>query len=95
MEKTEGRCRWENKQKLVYEWNKLEVNDDILYRKTGKHTQLVLPDNLKFTVLKCLHDDMGHVGADKVKVIHLAREICYWPHMQEDIENYVTKMCLY
>lgn len=76
-------------QRLLYEWNKLEVNIDILYRKTGKHTQLVFPDNLKSTVLKCLHDGMGHVGANKV--IHLARERFYWSHMQEYIENYVTK----
>lgn len=43
-------------------------------------------------VLKSLHDDMGHVGCDKV--VHLAHERFYWPYMQEDAEDYDTKKCL-
>ena len=46
---------------------------------------------LKPTVLKHLHDDIGHVGADKV--IHLARERFYWPFMQREIDDYVIRQC--
>uniref|UniRef100_A0A8C7YDW7 Gypsy retrotransposon integrase-like protein 1 n=1 Tax=Oryzias sinensis TaxID=183150 RepID=A0A8C7YDW7_9TELE len=77
--------------KLVHEWNKLMIDNGVLYRCTGQRKQLVLPNELKDTVLKHLHDDMGHVGADKV--IHLARERFYWPFMQREIEDYVIRQC--
>ncbi|KAL2097877.1 hypothetical protein ACEWY4_007084 [Coilia grayii] len=77
--------------RLLYEWNKLSVENEILYRTSGKYRQLVLPRKLKTVVLKSLHDEMGHVGADKV--IHLARERFYWPFMQREIEEYVTRKC--
>lgn len=69
----------------------MEVNNGLLYRKTEHNKQLVLPKQLRPMVLKSLHDDMGHVGSDKV--VHLAREHFYWPYMQQDIEDYVTKKC--
>lgn len=65
------------KKRLLYEWNRLEVDNGILYRQTEQHKQLVLPEKLKPIVLKTLHNDMGHVGAEKVT--HLARERFYWP----------------
>lgn len=77
--------------RLLYEWNKLSVENGILYRTSGKYKQLVLPRDLKTVVLKNLHDKMGHVGADKV--IHLARERFYWPFMQREIEEYVSRKC--
>lgn len=77
--------------RLLYEWNKLEVDDGILYRRTEQHRQLVLPEKWKPIVFKTLHNDMGHVGAEKVS--HLARERFYWPNMQQDIEDYVNKRC--
>lgn len=77
--------------RLIHEWNKLKLENGILYRQVGQRQQLVLPSELKATVLKHLHDDMGHVGADKV--IQLARERFYWPFMQRDIEHYVIRQC--
>ncbi|KAI3351512.1 hypothetical protein L3Q82_020357 [Scortum barcoo] len=77
--------------RLVHEWNRLTLDKGVLYRQTGQRKQLVLPSKLKSTVLKHLHDDMGHVGADKV--IHLARERFYWPFMQREIEDYVIRQC--
>lgn len=75
----------------MHEWNRLQLDNGILYRHVGQHQQLVLPKALKSTVLKYLHDDMGHVGADKV--IHLARTRFDWPFMQRDIEDYVIRQC--
>lgn len=77
--------------RLVHEWNRLTLDKGILYRQTGQRKQLVLPSKLKSTVLKYLHDDMGHVGADKV--IHLARERFYWPFMQREIDDYIIRRC--
>ncbi len=79
------------KRRLILEWNKLILDKGILYRQTGQRKQLILPSKLKSTVLKHLHDDMGHVGADKV--IHLARERFYWPFMQREIEDYIIRRC--
>lgn len=77
--------------RLIHEWNRLRLDKGILYREAGQRKQLVLPNALKSTVLKHLHDDMGHVGADKV--IHLARQRFYWPFMQREIEDYVIRQC--
>lgn len=57
--------------RLVHEWNKLEFEEGILYRRSGTRKQLVLPQRLRSLVLKNLHN-MGHVGSEKV--IHLAWE---------------------
>lgn len=81
--------RWTRR--LLYEWSKLEVDKGILYRQTEQYKQLVLPEHLKPLVLQSLHNDMGHVGAEKV--IQLARERFFWPYMKQDIEDYVTKKC--
>ena len=40
---------------------------------------------------KELHDDMGHLGVDRV--VSLARECFYWPHMQKDIANFISQRC--
>ncbi|XP_062245561.1 uncharacterized protein K02A2.6-like [Platichthys flesus] len=77
--------------RLLHEWNRLTLDQEILYRQIGQRKQLVLPNKLKSTVLKHLHDDMGHVGADKV--IHLVRERYYWPFMQREIEDNVIRQC--
>lgn len=77
--------------RLVQEWNKLVVEEGILYRHSGNRKQLVLPEKLKPLVLKNLHDNMGHIGGDKVT--HLARDRYYWPFMQKEIDDYVIKKC--
>ena len=42
-------------------------------------------------VYRELHEEMGHLGVERV--LHLARERFFWPHMKRDIENYVTRVC--
>lgn len=77
---------------LLREWTKLELDDDgVLRRRVKSHSQLVLPLKLRNLVYKELHQEMGHLGADRV--YHLARERFYWPHMERDITHYVTKVC--
>lgn len=38
-----------------------------------------------------LHDDMGHVGTERVLI--LVRDRFYWPFMKRHIEVYVTRRC--
>ena len=77
---------------LLREWHKLEVGEDgLLRRKSGKNLQLVLPKQFHSLVYKELHQEMGHLGAERL--LHLARERFYWPHMQHDITHYVTRVC--
>lgn len=75
--------------KLLREWDRLHLEIGILYRRTPERTQLVLPQCYQLMVLNHLHDQMGHVGTERV--LHLARERFYWPHMKRCIEDYVTK----
>ena len=77
--------------KLMHEWGKLHMENQLLYRTASQRQQLVLPSRYHPLVLKHLHDDMGHVGAERV--IHLARDRFYWPFMKKDIETYVTRKC--
>lgn len=77
---------------LFREWGKLRLdNNGILYRLTSARKQLVLPDQFKKTVLEELHNNMGHQGVDRT--VSLIRERFFWPHMQADIEHYVTNVC--
>ena len=76
--------------RLLSEWIWLSLIDGILYRKGGVYEQLV-PSGLKRLVYTQLHDEMGHLGIDRV--LSFARERFYWPHMKADLEHYVTKAC--
>ncbi|KAK7880665.1 hypothetical protein WMY93_032696 [Mugilogobius chulae] len=77
--------------RLMREWGKLVIENDLLYREAGGRQQLVLPAEYKSLVFKHLHNDMGHLGAERV--ISLARDRFYWPFMKKDIEAYVTRKC--
>lgn len=74
--------------KLLHEWSRLCLDNDLLYRRTNEHKQLVFPAKYRTLALKYLHDEMGHVGTERV--LHLARERFYWPFMAKEIEDYVT-----
>ncbi|KAK7909570.1 hypothetical protein WMY93_014254 [Mugilogobius chulae] len=77
---------------LLREWPRLQVDEDgVLWRETASRTQLVVPENMKALIYKHLHEDMGHLGADRV--VALARERFFWPKMRRDIEHHVTSVC--
>lgn len=73
---------------LLRELNRLELQDDILYRRRqdGERVsfQLVLPEELRPVVLTSLHDDMGHLGVERT--LDLVRSRFFWPHMAADVE---------
>lgn len=71
---------------LLHEWDKLLIAEDgILYRKSGSRNQMVLPKQYYKRVYEELHENMGHLGADRV--VELARERFYWPFMRADITH--------
>ena len=76
---------------VLREWNKLELRDDILYRRRqdGEQVtyQLVLPSELRSMVLQSLHNDMGHMGIERT--LDLVRTRFYWPRMAADVEHKV------
>ena len=76
--------------RLLREWDKLSLDEDgILHRKTATRKQLVLPEKYKTTVLRQLHDDMGHQGVERTT--SLVRDRFFWPHMQREVEIYMSK----
>lgn len=77
--------------RLFHEWGKLVLEDGLLYRRTNGRKQLVLPARYKDLVLKKLHNDMAHIGTERV--LNLARERFYWPFMAKEIEDHITKKC--
>ena len=77
---------------LLRQWPKLVIGDDnILRRVTATHSQLVLPKKYHSIVYKELHQEMGHLGTERV--LDLARERFYWPNMERDIKHFVTNVC--
>ncbi|KAL0158954.1 hypothetical protein M9458_047030, partial [Cirrhinus mrigala] len=63
----------------------------LLFRKTAIRNQLILPRKYHELVYKELHQDMGHLGAERV--LNLIRDRFYWAHMQREVEHYVTRVC--
>ena len=79
-------------QSLLREWKKRMVGEDgILRRRSGSTLQLVLLQKFHRSNYRELHEEMGHLGVERV--LHLARERFFWPHMKRDIEHYVTGVC--
>ena len=77
---------------LMREKSRLYMDEDgILFRKTATRSQLVLPSKFHPLIYRELHEEMGHLGVERT--LHLARNRFYWPHMQRDIEHYITKVC--
>ena len=77
---------------LLREGRKLSLDSDgILKRTSNGRQQIVLPKVYHHIVYKQLHEEMGHLGADRT--LGLARDRFYWPHMQRDIEHYINRVC--
>ena len=72
----ESKAESRDVQWLLFEWKKLILgNDNVLYRKTSTNEQVVLPRKLRRIILKELHEDMDHLGAERVFDLTKARFI--------------------
>ena len=76
---------------LMRSFAKLKIVGGVLFRKTARYRQIVLPQKYRQTVYVELHEKMGHVGPEKV--IELSQQRFYWPRMSADITNYIQKRC--
>ena len=77
---------------LMRNFSKLKVTEEgVLVRKTAQRQQVVLPQKFRQLVYTELHEKMAHIGAEKV--IDLAQQRFFWPHMGRDIETYIRKKC--
>jgi len=76
---------------LLKTFQNLKLRRGVLYRVTSVNEeeceQLVLPTRCRQSVLRCLHDQVGHPGRDRTH--SLIRDRFYWPGMTRDIENHV------
>lgn len=70
------------------------MRNGLLYRtrqsEDGATYQLVAPESLRATILKSLHEDMGHMGLERT--LDLVRTRFYWPKMAADVEKKI-KSC--
>ena len=66
---------------------RIDAKTGILYHQT----EIVLPQNHRRRVFRELHEDMGHLGVERV--LSLARERFYWPCMRKDIQHFVNHVC--
>ena len=65
---------------LMREWKRLVLGkDEILHRQSGPYLQFVLPSCFHPLIFKKLHNNMGHLGVDRV--LALIRECFFWPGM--------------
>uniref|UniRef100_A0A8C5E4S7 Gypsy retrotransposon integrase-like protein 1 n=1 Tax=Gouania willdenowi TaxID=441366 RepID=A0A8C5E4S7_GOUWI len=77
---------------LIRQRQRLHIGDDgLLYRKTATRSQLLLPKRFHQLVYKELHEEMGHLGVERV--LNLIRDRFYWPHMQKEVEHHVLRVC--
>lgn len=62
---------------LLQEWKRLEFRNSVLYRRCVDHGnqvyQLVLPQQFRDCALKCIHDDVGYLGAERALSLAHAR----------------------
>lgn len=83
-------------QLLLWEWSRLKVENGVLWRvislpRDGEVNQLVLLKKQRPTSICHLHNEMGHLGVDRM--FALARDRYFWPRMYKDVEKYITQEC--
>lgn len=80
---------------LLRDRKKLLIDSDgVLRRKVYAEppvVQLVLPQKYHRRVYYELHEQMGHLGVERVGTLAKAR--FYWPFMEDDIREFVMKKC--
>lgn len=52
-----------------------------------KTYQLVLSAEFRAIVLKCMHDEFGHLGIERTSV--MLRRRLFWPKISVDVDQYI------
>ena len=72
----------------LHKMSRLFVRKDrLLCRNIEAHEQAVLPKSLRRLIYKELHENMGHLGPERV--YQLSKDRFYWPFMKNDIEHFI------
>ena len=91
-------CKQANSPKLNQykkEWNNLISQKGILYRQARPrelnetHLQLVLPPTFREVALKGCHDEVGHLGLERM--LDLMHGRFFWPHMAVQVKEHIGK----
>ena len=79
--------------RFLKHWEKLVLRSGILYRVSHDQTskvkrhQYVVPESLKDTVLKGIHESAGHQGQSRT--LSIVRQRFFWLHMDRDVRDHV------
>ena len=81
----------------LYKWerNNLTLQKGILYRRARPREsdesllQLVLPPAYREVALKGCHDELGHLGLERM--LDLMRDRFFWPHMAVQVKEHIGK----
>ena len=77
-------------QKLLYQWNRLQVVDGALVRTikgaNGPIYQAVLPKSLRAEACRLAHDCCGHQGPERT--LEMLRMRYFWPLMHREVFDY-------
>ena len=76
---------------LMHHFPKLVIENGVLLRKTTVSEQIVLPEKYHQIVYAELHENLAHLGPEKV--IDLAQQRFYWPYMAKQITQYIQNKC--
>ena len=77
---------------LLHHRRKLFVDSrGILCRENNGTKQVVWPESLRYLIYRWFHEEMGHVGPNRVS--QLCRSRVFWPKMLTDIEEFINKKC--
>ena len=76
---------------IMQNFKELIIVKGVLLKETQGGMQIVLPEKYHKLVYTELHENMAHLGAERV--IDLARQRFYWPCMAKDIVQYIKKKC--
>ena len=72
---------------LLKQLPKLCLENQVLIRNIQSAKQIVMPSEFHPIIYKKLHEEMGHMGAEKT--YELSRERFYWPRMRKHIEFHI------
>ena len=78
---------------LIRTKKQLALKQGVLYRRNTQvngrtRFQLVLPPSLRPKAIEGCHNQVGHLGQDRV--LGLLRDQFYWPRMHTDVASYIN-----
>ncbi|XP_031335047.1 uncharacterized protein K02A2.6-like [Photinus pyralis] len=83
-------CGWPEKDKIPINLRQyFKIKDDLIIcdKLLFFGNKLIIPSDCRSLMIQKMHE--RHIGMDKMKL--RARQICYWPLMNQEIENFVKK----